>query len=45
MEMKYKLNIRKQSGFNYSVENGTLKINDTLIEEPTDTEIIEYDIT
>lgn len=43
--MKYKLSIRKQSGFEYSVVDGILKINDTLIEEPIDESIIEYDIT
>lgn len=43
--MKYKLNIQKKSGFNYSIENGILKINETLIEEPTDNTIVEYDIT
>jgi len=43
--MKYKLSIQKKSGFNYSVENGNLKINDSIIEEPTNTNIIEYDMT
>lgn len=43
--MKYKLTIRKQSGVEYSVEDGILKINDTLIEEPTNETIVEYDIT
>lgn len=43
--MKYKVSIKKQTGFNYSTEEGLLKINEMLIEEPTDESIIEYNIT
>lgn len=42
--MKYKLNIQKKAGFLYEVENGLLKINGTVIEEPVDTEITAENI-
>jgi len=42
--MKYKLSIKNQSGFEYSVEDGILIINEIKIEEPTNTDIVEYDI-
>jgi len=42
--MRYKLNLRKGTGFNYSVEDGVLKIGDILIEEPTSTNIVDYEL-
>lgn len=43
--MKYKLSIKKQSGYEYAASNGQLKINESYVGEPNDKSIIEYDIT